>query len=27
LFFEIGQQMRFVVGKQGADGFDGGTSR
>jgi hypothetical protein len=26
LFFEIGQQVRFVVGEQGADGFDGGTS-
>jgi hypothetical protein len=26
LFFEISQQMRFVVGQQGADGFDGGTS-
>jgi hypothetical protein len=26
LFFEIGQQVRFVVGKQGADGIDGGTS-
>jgi hypothetical protein len=26
LFFQIGQQMRFVVGKQGADGFDVGTS-
>jgi hypothetical protein len=26
LFFEIGQQVRFVVGKQGADGVDDGTS-
>jgi hypothetical protein len=26
LFFKIGQQVRFVVGKQGADGIDGGTS-
>jgi hypothetical protein len=26
LFVEVGQQMRFVVGKQGADGVDDGTS-
>jgi hypothetical protein len=26
LFFEVGQQVRFVVGKQGADGVDDGTS-
>jgi hypothetical protein len=25
LFFEVGQQVRFVVGKQGADGVDDGT--
>jgi hypothetical protein len=26
LLFEVGQQVRFVVGKQGTDGIDGGTS-
>jgi hypothetical protein len=26
LFFEVGQQVRFVVGKQSTDGIDGGTS-
>jgi hypothetical protein len=26
LFFEVGQQVGFVVGEQGADGIDGGTS-
>jgi hypothetical protein len=27
LFLEVGQQVGFVVGKQGADGIDGGTSK
>jgi hypothetical protein len=26
LLFQVSQQMRFVVGKQGTDGFDGDTS-